>query len=199
MTDYTTISGNISAGTGGGINNDNGTITINATTITNNSAVGDGGGINNISNAVNLLSSIVAGNTSGAAGQDVAGANLASGGYNLIGQDDAGVFPAQATDLMGDAGLGPLADNGGPTQTHALLCGVSPAIDAGNPADTSAAQNGSAVEGGVRDIGAYESPTDCVIQDVPTLGEWSLIILTLLMLIVGVVSIRQKEKELAFS
>ena len=43
------------------------------------------------------------------------------GGNNLTGTIDAPL----------DAVLGPLADNGGPTQTHALLSG-SPAIDAGN-------------------------------------------------------------------
>ena len=38
-----------------------------------------------------------------------------------------------ATLTLGDAQVGLLADNGGPTWTHALLAG-SPAIDAGNPA-----------------------------------------------------------------
>jgi len=180
-TDYTTISGNTTAGTGGGVNNDDGMITINATTIANNSAAGDGGGINNLSNAVSLLSSIVADNTSGGA------------------EDDAGVFPAQGSDKSGDAGLQPLADNGGPTQTHALFCASSQAVDMGNPANNAAAQNGSAVENGVRDIGAYESLADCPVESVPTLGEWSLIILALLMMIVGVVSIRQREGEVAFS
>ena len=42
---------------------------------------------------------------------------------NLIGGPVNGVI---------DPLLGPLADNGGPTQTHALLAG-SPAIDAGDP------------------------------------------------------------------
>ena len=34
--------------------------------------------------------------------------------------------------ILADPKLGPLQNNGGPTQTHALLSG-SPAIDAGNP------------------------------------------------------------------
>ena len=37
-----------------------------------------------------------------------------------------------ATALVGDIGLAPLADNGGPTQTHALLAN-SPARNAGIP------------------------------------------------------------------
>ena len=61
--------------------------------------------------------------------------------------------------------LGPLADNGGPTKTHALLVGSS-AIDAGNPAALAGAggvpfydQRGppiGRVSGGRIDIGAVE-------------------------------------------
>lgn len=58
--------------------------------------------------------------------------------YSLI-QDPTGarLEDAAVTDtLLGvDPLLGPLADNGGPTWTHALLAG-SPAIDAGDPART---------------------------------------------------------------
>jgi hypothetical protein len=55
--------------------------------------------------------------------------------------------------------LGPLADNGGPTQTHALLEG-SPAIDAGENAGCPAEdQRGVARPlGNGCDMGAYESP-----------------------------------------
>jgi hypothetical protein len=61
-----------------------------------------------------------------------------SGGHNLIGVVDgfATGFGA-ASDQLGtssdplDPLLGPLANNGGPTQTHALLAG-SPAIDKGD-------------------------------------------------------------------
>ncbi len=53
--------------------------------------------------------------------------------------------------------LVPLADNGGPTQTHALLWG-SPAIDAGDDASCPATdQRGAARPGGAHcDIGAFE-------------------------------------------
>jgi len=67
------------------------------------------------------------------------------------------------TQLDADAKLGPLADNGGPTQTHALLTG-SPAIDAST--DPVASFTGNAydqrgpgfarVVNGVADIGAFE-------------------------------------------
>ena len=64
----------------------------------------------------------------------VAAAELTSGGYNLV--DDGSCFDltspaAQPTDLSGvNPKLGALAGNGGPTKTHALLAG-SAAIDKG--------------------------------------------------------------------
>jgi hypothetical protein len=51
-------------------------------------------------------------------------------GNNLMTIADCTV--AGSAPILGDAILGPLQNNGGPTQTHALLSG-SPAIDAGNP------------------------------------------------------------------
>jgi hypothetical protein len=57
---------------------------------------------------------------------------LTTSGYNLIGSTSGGSSFA-ATDLLNvDPKLGPLQDNGGPTQTMALLSG-SPALDAGDP------------------------------------------------------------------
>jgi cysteine-rich repeat protein len=55
-----------------------------------------------------------------------------SGSYNLI-QTNLCSIAGSANVIGADASLGPLADNGGQTPTHALLAG-SPAIDAGNPA-----------------------------------------------------------------
>jgi len=82
--------------------------------------------------------------------------NVVSGGNNLI-QDDS-CNPA-ASDLVGaDAKLGPLASNGGPTQTHALLAGSS-AIDAANDTLCPATdQRGINRQGAHCDIGAYEAP-----------------------------------------
>jgi hypothetical protein len=59
-----------------------------------------------------------------------------------------------------DPRLGPLADNGGSTQTHALLQG-SPAINKGNPAPPGSGGNACAAtdqRGAPRncDVGAYE-------------------------------------------
>ena len=75
-----------------------------------------------------LRNSILAGNTA----SDCSGP-VTSAGYNLIGSTAGCTFTPGAGDQIGvDPKLATLADNGGPTQTIALLPG-SPAIDAGNP------------------------------------------------------------------
>ena len=89
-----------------------------------------------------------------------------SASNNLIGAGDGsgltnGVNGNQVGSLAAplDPLLGPLADNGGPTFTHALLAG-SPAIDAGsNPAALANDQRGpgfSRVSGAQADVGAFE-------------------------------------------
>ncbi len=112
-----TISGN-TAHRGGGVFNRSGTVNISESTITLNHASFFGGGIARINSngAMNVTSSIVAGNSAGSF--DNVGLGLNTDTFNV---------------LSGDPLLGPLADNGGPTKTHALLFG-SPAIDAGDPA-----------------------------------------------------------------
>jgi CSLREA domain-containing protein len=77
-------------------------------------------------------------------------------GHNI--SSDASCALSAPGDLQGvDPMLGPLADNGGPTQTHALLVG-SPAIDAGDPNGCPGTdQRGVArPQGAGCDIGAYE-------------------------------------------
>ena len=69
-------------------------------------------------------------------------------GFTLNGHDNLG-FGANLK-------LGPLADNGGPTKTHALLL-CSPCIDAGsNPSASSTDQRGFGRAYNALDIGAYE-------------------------------------------
>ncbi|MSQ09547.1 MAG: hypothetical protein EXR52_00860 [Dehalococcoidia bacterium] len=87
-------------------------------------------------------------------------------GPNLV-QDLALCTATGTTPITGELLLGPLADNGGPTPTHALLPG-SLAIDAGDDTMGAAApiggkdQRGVARPQGVRcDLGAFERrPTD---------------------------------------
>jgi hypothetical protein len=133
------------AGIGGAIFNQ-GTLTVVSTTIAGNSAAGGagggdafaitpgasgtglGGGIYADSGTVTLENTLIAGNTADA-GPDVNGA-ITSQGYNLIGNTGGG-SGFTGTDLVNvNPALGPLAGNGGPTQTMALLPG-SPALASG--------------------------------------------------------------------
>jgi hypothetical protein len=96
------------------------------------------------------------------AGPDILG-SVTSFGHNLIGATNGAAGFTMPGDLAGsldqplDPKVGPLADNGGPTWTMALLPG-SPAIDAGTPLGAPAAdQRGIArPQGPGVDIGAFE-------------------------------------------
>lgn len=147
-----TVSGNAASAGGGGIENAWSATLINVT-VTGNSA-GGGGGIDSgpFSLGTTLKNSIVAMNTSGG---NCTG-TIASSGHNL---EDANTcaFTSLGDLPNNDPKLGPLADNGGPTETHALLPG-SPAIDAGDDATCAATdQRGiSRPQGFACDIGAFE-------------------------------------------
>ena len=60
------------------------------------------------------------------------GGAITSAGYYLSNDDGGGYLNGPGDLINTNPLLGPLVDNGGPTQTHALLPG-SPAIDAGDP------------------------------------------------------------------
>jgi hypothetical protein len=178
----TTVSGNRSFGSGGGIYNhtltqtalNNATITGNATT-----TVGVGGGLANTDGGiVELRNTIIAGNTAASLGPDCFAfaprdSDLTSLGHNLI-QD------VSSCDLSGDLTgnitgqdpqLGVLADNGGPTRTHAPS-GTSPVVDGGSalaPGTTGAACAATDQRGFIRPVGAR-----CEIGAVERLGAFSL-------------------------
>ena len=161
----TTISHNHAGTRGGGIESvgsaGDGRINLNNVTIAANSAEGEGGGIFNIANkAVGFKNTILAGNLDNQGPSDCVG-SLDSRSYNLVETKPESCEFIDTNSIIGEAPLlGPLANNGGPTRTHALLSG-SPAIDAGNPAQPGS--GGHACEatdqrGAPRncDIGAYE-------------------------------------------
>jgi CSLREA domain-containing protein len=148
-----TFSGNGAPSAGGGaIHHTGGHVTATHVTFSGNSA-SQGGAINQASPTnTTLKSTILAAGPSGGAcngSPGSAGNNIASDGTcGLAGPGDhSGVDPL----------LGPLAPNGGPTQTHALLAG-SPAIDAAdNAACPPTDQRGTArPQGAGCDIGAFE-------------------------------------------
>lgn len=170
-----TISGN-STGNGGGItiwNRDSNTLAIRNSTITRNTARYSGGGIYyGGSSILEVSSSIISGNKAlyYAGDSDFSGRSfftttaVNSLGNNLVGTGQAISAFNQPGDITGitDPGLESLADNGGPTQTHALRPD-SLAIDAGsNPDKLATDQRGlgfSRVINGQADIGAFEVQT----------------------------------------
>ena len=145
-----TISGNTTTGAGGGILNDNNAVlTVLNSTISGNIAGGVGGGIAHSGATTTLKNSIVAGNT--AANCD---GSMLSFDNNLDSDNTCNLIAPG--DLPGlDPLLGPLASNGGPTQTQALLAG-SPAINAGNDVGAPPTDQRGFPRVGVSDIGAFE-------------------------------------------
>jgi Ca2+-binding RTX toxin-like protein len=196
-----TITNSTISGNGGvglfvfGDSDDCGTVTLTHSTVSGNR---DGGVFNSAysfnygGGRLHLVRSLISGNN----GPEVDNTGAYGGGtvytdnFNFFGHDgDAGVvgFTPGATDIVPTAGvtladiLDPLDDNGGPTQTHALVAG-SPALDA-SPIDKDCAvtdQRGAfRPQGPACDIGAFEadvepdpfaSPTPtpgCTVNGVP--------------------------------
>ncbi|EMI16807.1 hypothetical protein RMSM_06269, partial [Rhodopirellula maiorica SM1] len=162
-----TISGNVSTNAdGGGVFVYDGTFNINHSTITRNSGTAGSGvtGFNNgagVAANINVLSSIIADNTGDDVGNTGGGGNtFTSFGFNLIGSGNATPGFLQITDQTGvSAGLDSLANNGGMTQTHALLPD-SLAINAGDTSSTQVSDQRGAgfprVVGSNTDVGAFE-------------------------------------------
>src|SRR5262249_22320628 len=122
LTNCTFTANAADSGHGGAINsNFAATLTPVNCTIAANSAR-DGGGIRAAAGTtLNLANTIVAGN-SAVSGPDVSG-TIVSQDYNLIQDTSGASFTGTTThNLTGVSPLlGPLADNGGPTKTMALL------------------------------------------------------------------------------
>jgi hypothetical protein len=178
---YSTISGNAASGTGGAVFGDklsmfestvsgNDAFVVggvyarksahvyNSTFAKNTSRVDAAGLLVHAPADIRLESSIIALNTSSGYGYDVgASAGLTVTGTNNLIMAGSGVLTFPAGTISADPKLGPLQDNGGPTQTHALLSG-SPAIDHGNNITGSGADQRlfNRVVGPGIDIGAVE-------------------------------------------
>jgi len=181
-----TISGNtggaILFSTGGGIAN-SATMTIVNSTISGNTVFRHGtGGIVNLQGTLTMSNSTIAGNQGGiyvnlgtailqnSVVSNNSGGNcfggVSSNGYNLS-SDSSCNFSGPGVLNNTDPMLGPLQNNGGPTQTMALPSG-SPAVDAGNPSgctdglghlpttDQRGKPRPDAEDAGGCDIGAYE-------------------------------------------
>jgi hypothetical protein len=182
-----TISGNQSDlgpepnASGGGIYNASpGTINMTNVTIANNIAHdSQGDGIYNNGTA-NLVNTLIANNDN----QNCAGNSL-NANYSLSSDSSCAFSGSNNLTNTGDPGIGPLAYNGGPTQTHRLFID-SPAVDTGtdsviSPADTMD-QRGftrpvDILDRGnegtfITDRGAFELQQN----EIPTLNQWGMII-----------------------
>ncbi len=176
-----TLYGNWASANGGGVYGNNAPLSlINATIAGNGAASGGGGLYQDSAGALHLSNTILANSSSG--GDCTSLVALTTDVHNLIEANDV-THPCGSPTLTADPSLAGLANNGGLTQTMALIAG-SPAIDAGDsstcadastvtkvdqrgrPRNTDGNHDGTSV----CDIGAYEAAT---FADVPVLGkEW---------------------------
>jgi CSLREA domain-containing protein len=151
-----TVSGN-RAVAGGNIFNE-GVLSLDYVTI---AADLQGGGLNQAAAAAaatstTMSNSIVAGGAGPACAGTVAQINQTAGSHNVV--DDTSCALGGPGDRENvDPLLGPLADNAGPTTTHALLAG-SPAIGAANPSACVGTdqRSTSRPQEGTCDAGAFE-------------------------------------------
>jgi hypothetical protein len=184
MTNATIADNTASAGAGGGIES-SGTLTLINVTVADNAVPGStaGGGLDATAGTAALYNTIVALNTTGngntATASDIgAGTGIvsSSSANNLIGTGGAGGLTGGSHGNQVDVvnvELGALAENGGTTQTVALLAG-SPAIDGGSAAipgvtipatDERGALRGPAGldAGSAVDIGSYEASSSFLV------------------------------------
>ncbi|PYJ07204.1 MAG: hypothetical protein DMF06_16355 [Verrucomicrobia bacterium] len=143
-----TISGNQSRLGAGGIYQTNGALTMTNVTLYQNTSTQGVGGIKYNAGTVTVTNTIIANNTPGNCGTPLAGNAFSLSSDNTCG------FGAGRDNV--DPMLGPLANNGGLTQTHLPQAG-SPAIDNGTasgapPRD----QRGYLRAGAAPDVGAAE-------------------------------------------
>jgi hypothetical protein len=164
-----TVSGNRGYAFVGGILNYNGALTISNSTIAFNRAENE---VFNTSyhkaaglcsyGAVTLQSTIIAKNTVGpATGSDLNGpfGPAVTGANNLVMVTLADTTAPGGT-LTGDPMLGVLADNGGPTFTHALPSGGPAVANGNNLAHLGSDQRGAGFArstAGATDIGAFQT------------------------------------------
>jgi len=175
--DQCTISNNTAQGNGaGGIYSQNSALTVRSTTISNNVAgpaltPGNayGGGIRILgTSTLALTNTLLSGNviTNASARADISATAGVSGSNNLVSSSDgltAGLLTVGNGNQLGtggapiDALLGPLQNNGGPTQTRLPQTG-SPAINTGTvtSAFTTDQRGFARVVGTATDIGAVE-------------------------------------------
>ena len=193
-----TVSGNTATNDGGGINKSGaGTLILNNSTVSDNTSTsGAGGGVHNFSSTISLNRSIVSGNTA-STNREInitdSGATANVDNFNIIGHSgDSGsnvtinsptIVPSGALNTV----LSPLADNGGPTLTHALVAGSSaidiilttdPACDPGVSVDQRGAvradgvnRGGTACDAGSFEYDSNQTPSAVTLQSITAINQ----------------------------
>ena len=193
-----TVSGNTASENGGAIfinptNGFNLTASIINSTISGNTASQSGGGLSAGESTISLVNSLFSGNSANNSGSEISllGGSPSLSGVNLFG--DSSISNGQAfssftpgpNDITATSDgsqptalaniLSPLSNNGGNTQTHALV-DDSPAVDAANNSICAASpinnrdQRGEIRPGGATcDIGSFEivDPTSFFVVPLP--------------------------------
>ncbi len=166
-----TLSGNV-ATQGGGIYNNQSAVYVRHSTFKDNAAAGPAGGAFHHTFGLQVFSHVLlARNSTSSVYGATSGGIVANEGSNLADDSSAAGFATQVADLK----LGLLANNGGPTLTHALLPG-SPALNAGTNAAIAGLpfdQRGPGfprLVGSAVDIGAYELQASPSFDPVPIAG-----------------------------
>lgn len=179
-----TFSANVAGDDGGAIFNDGGGVRLTNVTLVDNEAGTGSGALDNDTGYAAVKSSAFGGNSPASC----AGVDVESRGFNLA-DDDSCLLDLSSDDDDTDPLLGPLAFNGGHTDTHAPLSG-SPLIDHGGAACTDITggyeivmdQRGAGRPGGAAcDTGAVEDGVGVTVtatdadaaEDGPDTGEFT--------------------------
>jgi hypothetical protein len=173
-----TVSGNVARAAGGilamvPLTLGNSTVAFNAANVGNSTPIGYSwsGGVAVRASPVTMTSTIVSNNLvhhSGGIDEpgDIGGdIPIDVGGAANLVMESAQRMPPDT--IFADPLLAPLADNGGPTETHALGSG-SPAIDVGEDGGWDTDQRGPGfprVQNARADIGAYEVDPDLIFRN----------------------------------
>jgi hypothetical protein len=147
---------------GGAIALTNSTLAGNAATTTGASAA-RAGGVYTAAGTATVAASILAENTQASSTSQCAGGALVSSGYSLLGDISACTYTPGTSDVtnVADAGIDPLADHGGLTQTMALQTGpgldLVPALNALCSTQATDQRGISRPQAGNCDAGAFEA------------------------------------------
>jgi beta-glucanase (GH16 family) len=170
-----TLSGNSTYGWhGGAVFQTDGTLDLVNTSVISNSAPGGVvgglfiGTFGPTNAALTMRNSIVASNSGDECIAFDAGAGtvtLSSLGHNLASDATCALTGSGDLPSVADAKVGPIAANGGPTRTHALLAG-SPALDAATNCPATDQRGVARPQGPACDIGAYEKTVTIVVPPV---------------------------------